>query len=390
MRNFDQVLRPEGRRLLEARRDRLNQRRRPRWRFRRSACCSQAISSSGIYLAIVRSVRELGRRAGLRRGRLSQPRAVLGARRARRGGAPVQLDGRSRRRPHPRHPDRCRHVGWVPPPRCRPPARRVLETPRRRATLPQRGRSGRGDDARVDGIATTPRPRSSAPDSGRLSQEGRSVMEQSVADGAIAEAVDLSSSHPRARRRIAPDQRDRRLDPRHRRPENLLALNAAIEAARAGETGRGFMVVADEVRKARRAHLARHARDRRHGGGDPAGHRARSRHHAAGRAARARRGDEQPRPSSMADQRGRRPGAHRGARSPPPCTSRAWRATTSRNIERIADMTEHNSVTVRGDRGHRRDARAVAPAPCAVQASFRSGSVRGTRCDRSGAAIDSP
>ncbi|NMG63383.1 HAMP domain-containing protein [Azoarcus indigens] len=87
--------------------------------------------------------------------------------------------------------------------------------------------------------------------SGKLSEEGGEVMARStaemhgIADAANASAEAIRELGERARsigdmvnaiKEIA-DQ------------TNLLALNAAIEAARAGESGRGFAVVADEVRK---------------------------------------------------------------------------------------------------------------------------------------------
>ena len=205
----------------------------------------------------------------------------------------------------------------------------------------------------VDGIAHhASTAQQLAEDSGRLSQEGRSVMEQSVAEmERIAEAVDLSSE---AIRELGEKSRQINAIVDSIRDiadqTNLLALNAAIEAARAGETGRGFAVVADEVRKlAERTSLATRE--------------------IGGMVAAIQQGTERAVDTMQQGVQRVRDGvemSNRAGSSMAQISAGADQVLTAvreistalheqslasndiaRNIERIADMTEHNSVTVR-------------------------------------------
>ena len=354
VRNFDQVLRPETGRLLEARLASVQQRLNTQIAISVVAMVLAAYLFIAVYLAIVRSVRELSLgaqafAAGDYRARVAfsahdelsevaeqfnamadQVAALIreiqfGAEQV--GSAATELTAS---------------------------ARRVLEGSEAQSDAASGVAAAVEQMSRgVDGIAhhaTT--AQQLAEDSGRLSGEGRQVMQQSVAEmERIAEAVDLSSDAIRelgekshqistivdSIRDIA-DQ------------TNLLALNAAIEAARAGESGRGFAVVADEVRKlAERTSLAtreiggmveaiQHGTERAVETMQQGVHRVRDGVEMSNRA-----GASMAQISSGAEQV---LGAVREISTALNEQSQAS-AAIAQNIERIADMAEHNSGTVR-------------------------------------------
>jgi len=93
--------------------------------------------------------------------------------------------------------------------------------------------------------------RSTSESSGRLADDGRSIMSHTAADMGRIEQATHEAAQGLARLGQASDSISRVIDMIREVADqtNLLALNAAIEAARAGESGRGFAVVADEVRK---------------------------------------------------------------------------------------------------------------------------------------------
>jgi methyl-accepting chemotaxis protein len=261
VRNFNQVLRPEVGRLLEARRQALSTRLTTQVAVSVVAMLLAGYLFIGVYLAIVRSVRELSAGAQAFAAGDYRSRVVFSARDelaevARQFNAMADhVAGLIREIQFG-----AEHVGTAATDMAAF-ARRVLDGSETQSDAASGVAAAVEEMSRgVDGIAHhAATAQQLAEDSGHLSQEGRRVMEKSVAEmERIAEAVDLSSE---AIRELGEKSRQINAIVDSIRDiadqTNLLALNAAIEAARAGETGRGFAVVADEVRKlAERTSLA--------------------------------------------------------------------------------------------------------------------------------------
>ena len=354
VRNFDQVLRPEVGRLLGARLDKLNQRLQAQVAISVLGMLLAGYLFIGIYLAIVRSVRELsagaqGFAAGDYRSRVDFSARDELAEVARQFNSMADhVAGLIRD-----IQTGAAHVGSAAT-EMSASARRVLQGSETQSDAASSVAAAVEEMTRgVDGIAHhASTAQQLAEDSGRLSQEGRSVMEQSVAEmERIAEAVDLSSE---AIRELGEKSRQINAIVDSIRDiadqTNLLALNAAIEAARAGETGRGFAVVADEVRKlAERTSLATRE--------------------IGGMVAAIQQGTERAVDTMQQGVQRVRDGvemSNRAGSSMAQISAGADQVLTAvreistalheqslasndiaRNIERIADMTEHNSVTVR-------------------------------------------
>ena len=354
VRNFDQMLRPEVGRLLGARLDKLNQRLQTQVAISVLGMLLAGYLFIGIYLAIVRSVRELsagaqGFAAGDYRSRVQFSARDELAEVARQFNSMADhVAGLIRD-----IQTGAAHVGSAAT-EMSASARRVLQGSETQSDAASGVAAAVEEMTRgVDGIAHhASTAQQLAEDSGRLSQEGRSVMEQSVAEmERIAEAVDLSSE---AIRELGEKSRQINAIVDSIRDiadqTNLLALNAAIEAARAGETGRGFAVVADEVRKlAERTSLATRE--------------------IGGMVAAIQQGTERAVDTMQQGVQRVRDGvemSNRAGSSMAQISAGADQVLTAvreistalheqslasndiaRNIERIADMTEHNSVTVR-------------------------------------------
>ena len=263
VRNFDQVLRPEAGRLLEARLKTLEDRLVTQIALSVVAMLLAAYLFIAVYLAILRSVRELSTGAQQFAGGDYRARVQFSAHDelaevARQfNGMADQVAGLIREIQLG-----AEHVGGAAT-ELSASARRVLQGSEAQSDAASGVAAAVEEMSRgVDGIAHHAlTAQKLAEDSGRLSDEGRDVMQRSVTEmERIAEAVDLSSD---AIRELGEKSRQINTIVDSIRDiadqTNLLALNAAIEAARAGESGRGFAVVADEVRKlAERTSLATH------------------------------------------------------------------------------------------------------------------------------------
>jgi methyl-accepting chemotaxis protein len=358
VRNFDQVLRPEAGRLLEARLQTLKERLVTQITISVVAMVLAAYLFVGVYLAIVRSVRELSTgaqqfAAGDYRARIrfsAQDELAEVARQF--NGMADQVAGLIREIQLG-----AEHVGGAAT-ELSASARRVLQGSEAQSDAASGVAAAVEEMSRgVDGIAHHAlTAQKLAEDSGRLSEEGRHVMQRSVGEmERIAQAVDLSSD---AIRELGEKSRQINTIVDSIRDiadqTNLLALNAAIEAARAGESGRGFAVVADEVRKlAERTSLATHE----------IGEMVQAIQHGTGRAVETMQQGVQRVRDGVAM-------SNRAGESMAQISSGAGEVLTAvreistalneqslasneiaRNIERIAEMAEHNSGSVRETTG---------------------------------------